>query len=174
MNELHTYIWPVNASCLLHLLLSVLFSLFFIMTCTMHGIFRFSFSSHQINQFYEQQIGELDPMHSTIQILLSPSLFLFFVTNHSLLFVLRKIPPSLKKRKMNARLLCDMDMHRHHPLIMSTKIVCMNSSRYLVKWSTPKISRNICFNIGFPARKKLKSIEMFLVYGNRNCLLFIK
>lgn len=29
-----------------------------IVTYTMRGIFRFSFSSHQINQFYEQQIGE--------------------------------------------------------------------------------------------------------------------
>lgn len=81
-----------------------IFNFFSIMTWTMHGIFRFIFSSHQINQFYERQIGELDPMHRTIP-------------------TQSTIPPSLKKRKMNARLLCDMDMHRHHPLIMSTKTV---------------------------------------------------
>lgn len=65
----------------------------FIVTCTMRGIFRFSFSSHQINQFYEQQIGELRS-NAQIFCLLPPSLSLayFLLSPLTVFFGLLEIP----------------------------------------------------------------------------------
>lgn len=117
----------------------------------MRGIFRFSFSSHQINQFYEQQIGELRS-DAQISCLLPRSLSLSFVTTPVCLKFQRFWINAIK-RKMNARFTCDMDTHKYHPLIVSTKICVhelINSEIFILifalrpkeKWIASKYSWN--------------------------------